>query len=114
MEVSAHLLMIILDYSSPPAAAPAQPDAPPTSAQQEAISTQRDSVFVDEQHPTGSADNLFKLYISKLHQKAVSCLDCVRVTVLISVLCISHSAYWCTIIEVTCYIIHFIGHAVHH
>lgn len=74
MEVSAHLLMVILDYSSPPPAttAPAQPGAPPTSAQQEAIPTQRDSVFVDEQHPTGSADNLFKLYISKLHQKAVN------------------------------------------
>ena len=75
MEVSAHLLMIILDYSSPPAAtaaAPAQPDAPPTSPQQEAVSTQHDSVFVDEHHPAGSADNLFKLYISKLHQKSVN------------------------------------------
>ena len=92
MEVSAHLLMIILDYSSPPAAA--HPGAPPTSTQQEAIPTQHDSVFVDEQHPTGSADNLFKLYISKLHQKAVSnIVVLIVVTVLINVLCIRHSAY---------------------
>ena len=72
MEISAHALMIILDYSAPPVAIPAQTEAPPTSAQQEETVTQRDSVFVDEHHVNTSAENLFKLYISKLHQKAVS------------------------------------------
>ena len=73
MELSAHLLMIILDYSSPPttAAAPAQLDAPPTSGQQEATPTQEDAVFADEHHQASVAENLFKLYISKLHQKEV-------------------------------------------
>ena len=64
--------MIILDYSAPPVATPAQPEAPPTSAQQEEMATPRDSVFVDEHHVSTSAENLFKLYISKLHQKTVS------------------------------------------
>ena len=73
MELSAHLLMIILDYSSPPttAAAPAQLDAPPISGQQEATPTQEDAVFADEHHQASVAENLFKLYISKLHQKEV-------------------------------------------
>ena len=95
MEVCAHLLIIILDYSSPPAATPAQPGAPPTSAQQEALPRQQDSVFADEHHPPGAAENLFKLYISKLHQKAVS--YCIKVSALYR----SHNAYWCTMIEAT-------------
>ena len=76
VELSAHLLMIILDYSSPPATTaaviPAQPDAPPTSGQQEIMPSQEDSVFADDHHPASSAENLFKLYISKLHQKEVN------------------------------------------
>lgn len=75
--------MIILDYSSPPAIVAAQPVTTPNTAQQEPATAQQDSVFTDEHHSTVSAENLFKLYISRLHQKEVR-VFWIEITVLIS------------------------------
>jgi len=79
VEVSAHLLMILLDYSPPAqpgathppnAQSGATPTSAPPTAQSGAPPSQQDA----SQHPanSNSVENLFKLYISRLHQKEVS------------------------------------------
>ncbi|XP_065899919.1 protein HID1-like isoform X2 [Dysidea avara] len=68
VEVSAHLLMILLDYSPPPAQPGAMPTIAPPTALSAAPPTQEDTSLSLAGQQTAN-ENLFKLYISRLHQK---------------------------------------------
>ena len=75
VEVSAHLLMILLDYSPPPAQPGAMPTIAPPTALSAAPPTQEDTSLSLAGQQTAN-ENLFKLYISRLHQKEVGCYGC--------------------------------------
>jgi len=67
VEVSAHLLIILLDYTPPSAQPGATPTTAPPTAQPGAPPPLQDATLSQ----TGQ-ENLFKLYISRLHQKEAS------------------------------------------